>query len=290
MLERLVERIEAASWLDPAGARLNALVSKVVRPGMVEDTLSGTPTGHPAHPPLVTVPIGAWTSALVLDATGQQDAARTLVGLGCVTALPAAVTGASDWLSTDGAERRVGLVHAAANDLALAAFTASWFARRSGHATRGRVLAGVGAGLLTAGGWLGGHLAYAQGVGVDTTAFQKLPSDWTPVTGLDPLPGEGQVSGAEVDEVPILIARRGGRLVALADRCSHRGAPLHEGRVEDGCIRCPWHDSVFSLDDGAVVSGPAVRPQPVLEARETGGTVEVRRIEYRALRKNVVGH
>ena len=80
--------------------------------------------------------------------------------------------------------------------------------------------------------------------------------------------------------------RHEGRLRALGDRCTHRGAPLHEGTLVDGCIECPWHASRFSLDDGAVVRGPATRPQPAFEVQVSGGRVRVRRDEERALRRN----
>ncbi|MGI8524014.1 MAG: hypothetical protein ACR2K3_12010, partial [Nocardioides sp.] len=67
LLEQLAQRIEHAEALDrPAGA-LAGLVRKVIRPGPIEDALSGVPIGHPLHPALVAVPIGAWASASVLD-------------------------------------------------------------------------------------------------------------------------------------------------------------------------------------------------------------------------------
>ena len=59
---------------------------------------------------------GSWTAAAWLDLTGgDRVTARRLVALGVLAAVPTAVTGANDWLTTSGAERRVGLVHAAAN-------------------------------------------------------------------------------------------------------------------------------------------------------------------------------
>jgi nitrite reductase/ring-hydroxylating ferredoxin subunit len=95
---------------------------------------------------------------------------------------------------------------------------------------------------------------------------------------------------AEVDGVPVLLSRSNGRVVALADRCTHRGAPLHEGKIEDGCIVCPWHASRFRLTDGSVVRGPATRPQPGFEVRIVAGRVEIRRPdEMRSLRSNPAG-
>ena len=63
-----------AAFLDkPATAASNAL-HKVIPAGPVKDLLSGTPLGHPAHPMLVTIPIGAWVSASLLDAFGGPEA------------------------------------------------------------------------------------------------------------------------------------------------------------------------------------------------------------------------
>ncbi|SEC30610.1 hypothetical protein SAMN04490239_3610 [Rhodococcus koreensis] len=118
VLERGVRRLEHAETLDrPAGAVVTA-INKWLPAGRLEDALSGTDLGHPMHPLLVTVPIGAWVSAGFLDALGgtsARQAATKLVGLGALAAVPATLTGASDWADTLGAERRVGAVHAAKN-------------------------------------------------------------------------------------------------------------------------------------------------------------------------------
>jgi nitrite reductase/ring-hydroxylating ferredoxin subunit len=59
--------------------------------------------------------------------------------------------------------------------------------------------------------------------------------------------------------------------------CNHLGGPLEEGTIEDGCITCPWHQSMFRLDDGKNYRGPAAVPQPVYETRVTAdGFIELR--------------
>jgi nitrite reductase/ring-hydroxylating ferredoxin subunit len=65
----------------------------------------------------------------------------------------------------------------------------------------------------------------------------------------------------------ILLVRRGSQIYALAETCSHLGGPLSEGKLEEEIIQCPWHGSRFSIRDGRVIDGPAVHPQPCLEAR-----------------------
>jgi nitrite reductase/ring-hydroxylating ferredoxin subunit len=42
-------------------------------------------------------------------------------------------------------------------------------------------------------------------------------------------------------------------------------------------IQCPWHRSRFALEDGRVLDGPAVHPQPCLETRVRNGRIEVRK-------------
>jgi nitrite reductase/ring-hydroxylating ferredoxin subunit len=139
------------------------------------------------------------------------------------------------------------------------------------------------------GGWLGGHMSYALGVGVDTTSFQHSAQEWTPTVPATEV-RVGELTGAEANGVPVVLTRRpDGQVVAMADRCTHRGAPLHEGELVDGCIVCPWHQSHFDLD-GAVLRGPATRPELVYETLERDGDVLVRFVdEERSLRTNPVG-
>ena len=275
--DRLVERIERATVLDAVAGPVADVIGKALRSKQVRDLASGTPTGHPAHPPLVAVPIGSFVAASVLDLSGPAGAtaARRLIGLGVLSALPAAATGASDWSYTSGAERRVGLVHAAVNTLALSCYTGSWVARRRNRWLLGTLLAAGGAALLTAGGFLGGHLIYARGVGVDTTAFSVASEDWQDTLAEAELL-ENQPMLVHAAGLPVLLIRLNGELLAIDDRCSHRGGPLHEGEVRDGCVSCPWHGSRFRLADGEVVDGPAVRPQRRWEVRTRYGMVQVR--------------
>jgi nitrite reductase/ring-hydroxylating ferredoxin subunit len=162
--------------------------------------------------------------------------------------------------------------------------------RRTGRHRAGAALATVSGGFLAVAGWLGAHLVYAAGVGVDTTAFQRFPTRWTD-TGLafDDLAADRGV-GVDVGGVSVLVSRSGRKVYAVANRCTHRGAPLDDGEIADGCVTCPWHGSRFDLADGSVLRGPATRPQPALEARVAKGHVQVRRAgEVRALRLNPVG-
>jgi nitrite reductase/ring-hydroxylating ferredoxin subunit/uncharacterized membrane protein len=288
LIDQAIGRVEHARFLDRIADAVSAAVRTIVPAGPVKDLASGTPTAHPLHPPLTDVTIGTFSAATVLDlAGGDARTTRRLIGLGVLAALPTVYAGASDWAHTSAAERRVGLVHASVNALAVSCFSASWLSRRRGRNPAAVGLSLGGCALLAVGGSLGGHLAYGMGVGVDTTAFQHLEVDWTDVAAESDVPGTGAI-GVQAAGLPVLLARHRGAIVALADRCTHRGGPLHEGTVDDGCVQCPWHGSRFRLADGSVDAGPATRPQPVLRTRVVGGRVQVSRVEERSLRTRPV--
>ena len=282
-LDRLARAIEGATTLDRP-ADLAQKVTGALAAGPVKDLLPGTAMGHPAHGMLVTMPLGAFASAVVLDHTGgDRRASQRLIGVGLLAALPTTATGLSDWGDTEGAERRVGVAHALANTAGLALLAGSWLARRAGG--NGKALALAGFGVLGVGGWLGGHLSYALGVGVDTTAFSSPPTDWADACADSDLTDDAPLA-VTVGDVPVLLVRRQGRVSAIGNRCTHRGGPLNEGPVVDGCIECPWHASRFDLRTGDVRRGPATRPQPAFEVRVVDGRLQVRRDEQRALRTN----
>ena len=280
VVEDLLERIEKAEGLDSVARPLAKAVAKVVPHGPVKDALSGTWLGHPLHPLLTDVAIGSWTSAFFLDVFGgeaTEAAADGLVGAGVVSALPTALAGLSDWSDLLGAERRVGLIHATANVLAVACYGFSWVARRKGDRSRGVALGLLGASIATVGGYLGGHLSYRQGVNVDRNAWKEGPEEWVDVAAEGDLP-EGRAVAADAEGVRVCLVKRGGEVHAIADVCGHAGGPLHEGELDgEGRITCPWHGSTFRVEDGAVVHGPATGPQPDFEARVQDGRVSVRR-------------
>jgi nitrite reductase/ring-hydroxylating ferredoxin subunit/uncharacterized membrane protein len=287
-LQAIAARVESLSALDkPAGA-VATVIGKAIPTGRLKDAASGTWLGHPLHPLLVALPIGAWSSATVFDLTSRKGsaAARKLVGLGLLAAIPTAAAGGSDWVDTTGAERRVGLIHAVGAWTSIGLYAASWKSRQ-GDGQGGKVLAMAGAAVLGVTGYLGGHLTYAYGVGVDTTAFQAGPQDWTDL-GPDAQIGEGELKQFRLDDVAVLVVRRNGQLYALADRCTHRGGPLSDGELDQECVVCPWHSSAFDIADGSVRRGPASLPQPTYEVRTSAGTVQVRRSEERSLRANPV--
>lgn len=277
-LDNIVRRIAGADGLDAVATPLGKVISRLVQPTTVRNLLSGTWLGHAVHPVLTDLPIGAWSMATLLDLAGGEDAqpaADLLVGVGVLTAVPTAATGLHDWSDTMGAESRVGVVHAGANVAALGLYAGSLVARRAGHRRRGTWLGLAGLAALTVGGYLGGHLAYANAVNVNHTAFEHRPDHWTSVLAETEL-AEGQPRQVVTGDAAILLVRDGGQLHALANRCSHLGGPLNEGEIVEGCVQCPWHGSVFRLRDGHIVRGPASAPQPTYDVRVQAGQIEVR--------------
>src|SRR5919202_2136714 len=280
-LSEVAERIAQLEPLDGVAAPLAKEVPNLPPAGPVKDALSGTWLGHALHPLLQLLPLGTWTSAVVLDLIGGEDgesSADKLLATGLVATLPTVVTGLSDYADSTVASdsvRRIGIVHAASNVVGATLFASSLAARGRGARGRGKLLALAGMGVVGVGGWLGGHLSYAEGVGVDNTAFGDYPTDWTPVAD-DAELQERVPRRVEIAGVPLLVVRDAGQVRVLAERCVHRGGPLSEGTIADGCVQCPLHGSRFRLSDGSVERGPAAYPQPAFEVRVNAGAVEVR--------------
>ncbi|MCU1351137.1 MAG: iron-sulfur protein [Acidimicrobiales bacterium] len=157
----------------PGTGRIAAPLSRAVRRtlgrGPAKDLLGGSWLGHPLHPLLTDIPIGSFTSASLLDLVGERARGRgpeVLIAVGLASAAPTVAAGLVDWADTSGREQRVGVVHAAANAVGLGLYGASLAARLGGRQRQGQVLALAGMGVMSVGGYLGGHLVFADRVGV----------------------------------------------------------------------------------------------------------------------------
>jgi nitrite reductase/ring-hydroxylating ferredoxin subunit len=268
--------------IDPA----RTAVLAVLKPTALKDALHGTWLGHPLHPVLVQVPVGAWVSAGLLDAIPPlRPAASVLIGTGVAAAVPAAMAGAADWSEQDAGVRRLGALHATMNTVALGLYAGSLVARGKGRGGLGRLLSYAGLGLAGGSAAIGGHMSYALGSGAShaASAAQALGTDWMDLGPLDDFP-EGRptlrTGTANKVAVPLAVVRRGARVDAFIGACSHLSGPLYEGTVEDvrgdACLVCPWHGSAFALEDGAARRGPAANPQEKLEVRMDAGRVMAR--------------
>ncbi|HEY8455955.1 MAG TPA: DUF2231 domain-containing protein [Actinopolymorphaceae bacterium] len=139
------------------------------------------PYGHPFHPILVTVPIGAWISSLVFDVASWlvaepaalRQGSTWLIGIGVVGAVAAAMVGTMDLfvIPTGTPAFRLGLVHMTLNLVVTVGFAANFVWRQS-SGDSGPVAAGMLAlsivciAVLAVSGYLGGKLAYHYGVRV----------------------------------------------------------------------------------------------------------------------------
>lgn len=146
---------------------------------------------------------------------GRHDlAARRLTGLGVLAAVPTAAAGLSNWSDTIGGTRRVGLAHAVGNVAGLLLQTAAYWARRQGRHGTGVALGAAGLGAVAASGYLGGHLSFVRGVGVNRTAFEETSSDWVDVVALAAVP-IGKPTRVHANGIPVVV-RKNDQLHALS--------------------------------------------------------------------------
>jgi len=287
--ETLIDTLAEPKWLDAVADAVQPAIVKTFEAGgktgqEIKNFLHGVWLGHPLHPVITDVPIGSWTAAAVLDGlellgkNKYEKGADVAIGLGLLGAVGSAVSGLTDWTGTSQKARKIGLVHALLNVGATALYTTSYFLRKQKHTRKTAIgLAMLGYGVASLSAYLGGHLVYDKQVGVDhNLQFVDYPQNFVAVLPEGEL-AENSMRCVKAGEVPVLLARKNGEVFAIAHTCSHMGGPLSEGDLlDDACVRCPWHGSVFSLQDGSVIDGPATIPQPKFDVRINNGQIEVK--------------
>ncbi len=72
---------------------------------------------------------------------------------------------------------------------------------------------------------------------------------------------------------PIAVFKVGDTFFAVEDLCPHRGGPLSEGTLENGCVTCPWHNAKFELATGRVLGGPVHRNLKTYAVSEKDGVL-----------------
>jgi nitrite reductase/ring-hydroxylating ferredoxin subunit/uncharacterized membrane protein len=274
--------------LQPVDERLQKLLDKALYAGghpsaqKIRNFLNGTWLGEPLHVVLTDVPVGAWTVAMAFDVLDlvfdRREFARgceTSIGIGLLAAAGAVATGITDWSDVGPPARRLGLIHGLLNLTGAALFATSLFLRKKKSRETGRIVGILGYAVMSYAAHLGGKLVYEHRVGVDRTDGQVFPEQFAAVLPETSLM-EGKLTRAVYQGTPILLVRRGDRLFAMAETCSHFSGPLSEGKLEGDTVVCPYHFSRFALKDGRVLDGPAVHPQPCLEVRTRNGQIEVR--------------
>lgn len=247
------------------------------------DVLHGTWLGHPLHPVLTDAAIGAWAVGGVLDfmAAGSDDrsmqkAADRLTALGTIAAVPTALTGLADYTTIPRRAMTTGAAHGLINITGLILYLLSVRDRAAGRRSRGLFYSAIALGMLMVSAWLGGELAYKYAVGVNKSRKPRGPEAWTPVLNEADLP-ERAPRRVEVDGHPVLLYRSDGAVYAIGSVCGHDGGPLEQGKFDGLRVECPWHQSVYDLQDGSVVHGPSTYAGASFDARIQDDKVEVRR-------------
>lgn len=254
--------------------------------------------GHPLHPMLIPFPFAyLFGSALInvwARATNRPNWYRTadhMNKLGLGSAVMAAVPGLVDYLfavppKSSAKERATR--HMVANLSAVGLFTASRLGRRGPDDPPSAWSVAVelcGAGLLAAGGWMGGTLVYRNQIAVDHRYADA--GKWRVENFSLPASGETDVAAADelqVDQMKLLrigdrrvvLGRTERGYVAFDDRCTHKGGPLSDGVLACDTVQCPWHGSQFNVNDGSVRRGPADTPINTYAVTERDGRVWVR--------------
>ena len=256
-------------WARPFGEFNHRWLSALFRPiRPVKDFLNGSWLGHPIHPAVTDVPIGAFIVALVLDLVGQADAALVAIVVGVVTFVAALVTGLADYTDTDGTARARATTHGTIMFVAGLVTALSMFGRISEAVdpTITTALLVIGLVLLLVGAFVGGDLVFVFGNMVSRHAFRGAGTKWI---ALD-------TGGADLAELPesTPTKMRAG-INDLVDRPDRRHASMpcmpcaptpadRSTRARsrpDGCIECPWHASRFRLDGWRPAPGPdGLRP------------------------------
>jgi nitrite reductase/ring-hydroxylating ferredoxin subunit/uncharacterized membrane protein len=286
----LAEAVDRQEWLDRAADPLKKSIKALFRAGgelgrKVKDFLHGTWLGHPVHPVLVSIPIGAWTVAIIFDVIDAlrgtkafSAAADGSIVVGLCGAVAAAITGLTDFQHTGKSAMRVAFAHGVLNLSATGLYVVALVLRLEGIRDPGRALSWLGYGIVALAGFLGGHLSYGLRIGVNQAMEpleeQTKGGEYEAVLNDTQLP-VGRLKRVDVRNIPVLLVRQGGQIHALADTCSHLGCSLAEGKLQTDRIVCACHGSEFALADGRVLGGPAVYPQPLFDTRVRNGMIEV---------------
>lgn len=272
----------SASWLDKPAEKLQALFTPILgehAPHELKDTLYGVWLGHPLHPLLTDVSIGGWTMSAICDFLGEEEAADITLKIGTLSAVGTALTGAAQWYdaTNDDAPRRLGAAHALLNTAALGFYATSIMLRNNNSRSAGVATAWAGHLLSTTSGWIGGHLSFDLGLGVNHQMDEYLPADWTNAIDAEELT-DGKAHRVDVEGVPVMLIRQHDEILAISATCPHLSGPLDEGEIGENCVTCPWHASVFDLHTGNVIHGPATSAAHAFQTRVNEGTVQIRAI------------
>jgi len=282
VIGRLFARIvnAQAGWARPFGdfnVRWIGALLRPIRP--VKNFLNGKWLGHSIHAVLTDVPIGVLTLVIifdVLDAAGTaslRTAADVTLVFGILAMLGAAVAGTADYMDTDDEPRVVATVHATFMVVALIIYLVSLGLRLgtpTGDRTVAIVLSVIAYLIVAFAAWVGGEVVYGFGNMVNRHAWRfGSKSSWVKLDVTE-IP-ENTPTAAKAGAQTLVVVRQGNTVYAMHSVCAHAGGPLAEGKLVDGCIECPWHQSRFELATGRAKQGPSTYDQPIYDVRPAEG-------------------
>jgi len=292
MEESIEKNLKEISGLDSAAETVSRGIHDAVLKGgeptrQIADALHGKWLGHPLHPALTDLVVGAFAFGSLFNLGGgelNRKIAKSLITAGAITAVPTALAGAADFSTVTKRAMNTAAVHGLLNSTALVLYLMSL---RSGNneesTTTSRIWSTLGFGVMFVSAWLGGKMTYNYRVGVNKAERPEGPADWTPVLSANELTAR-VAKRVEVNGTSVLLYKRGQQIFAIGAVCAHEGGPLEEGEFfekepEGLCVECPWHQSVYAMEDGSVVHGPSTYEVAAYEARTRDGQVEIRLVE-----------
>ena len=77
----------------------------------------------------------------------------------------------------------------------------------------------------------------------------------------------GEIKSVQVEQKEICLANVNGNFYAIGNRCTHANCSLSDGTLYGPNVKCPCHFSVFNVQTGVVVKGPATEPEPVYQVK-----------------------
>lgn len=284
--------VDKQKWLDGISDAVQPIItgafSNAGETGRTaKDLLNGVWLGHPLHPVITDVPIGAWTmselfdliSAMVGGDKGLDKAADITLSAGVVAAVGAAITGITDWSDVHEPERRrMGTAHALINVAGLALNIGSLGLRLRGDGRNkglARTLSAGGYLLAAFAAYIAGDLVYTMGQAVNRNAWLQGPDKFTDIGPADTLKA-GEMQRFEVANSPVVVVKDADGIHAFGGTCSHAGCGLWEGTLEGHIVTCKCHGSQFDITDGSLIHGPATASVPSYQIREHDGHLQVR--------------
>ena len=83
----------------------------------------------------------------------------------------------------------------------------------------------------------------------------------------------GSLKKVVVGGEDVVVGNVGGKLCAMANKCTHRGGPLNEGELEGSTVTCPWHGGQFDLTTGKVVGPPPLKDEASFDVKIEASSV-----------------